>query len=130
MAGQKPLLTDQEVERLMPENNRACTDLSKLLPSELNKIVRLATTPRFPAGCGKTAFDAVLTKIKELTDGKEEDLVVFSTRVGKWGRMRIQESLLKGLNTLQKVWMIFMGSTKLMQRSLIKFCVQQRKTGF
>ena len=75
LAGQQPLLTDQEVERLEEENGRAHVDFSKLLPSELKRIVRLATTPRFPNGCGKTAFDAVLTNIKELTDGEEEDLV-------------------------------------------------------
>ena len=37
--------------------------------------MRLATTPRFLTGCGKTAVNAVLTKIKELTDGEEKDLV-------------------------------------------------------
>ena len=68
-------MTDQEVERLEAENSRAYADFSKLLPSELKRIVRLATTPRFPNGCGKTTLDAVLTKIKELTDGEEEDLV-------------------------------------------------------
>ena len=50
------------------------------------KIVRLATTPRFPTGCGKTAFNAVLTKIKELTDGEKEDLVAEfnkSVKIGK-----------------------------------------------
>ena len=60
--------------------------LSKLLPSELKKVVRLAVTPRFPTGCGKTAFEAVLTKIKELTDGEEEDLVADfneSVKIGK-----------------------------------------------
>ena len=75
LAGQHPLLTHQEEERLRAENNRAHSDFSKSLPSELKRIVRLATTPRFPTGYGKTAFDAVLTKIKELTDGEEEDLV-------------------------------------------------------
>ena len=75
MAGQQPLLTDHEVVRLEAENGRAHADFSKLLSSELKRIVRLATTPGFPNGCGKTAFDAVLTKIKELTDGEEEDPV-------------------------------------------------------
>ena len=86
LSGQQPLLTDQEVERLRVKNNRACVDLSKLFPSELKKIVRLATTPRFPTRCGKTAFNAVLTKIKELTDGEEEDLVAEfneSVKIGK-----------------------------------------------
>ena len=72
--GQQPLLTHQEVERLRAKNNRACADFSKLSPSELKRIVRLATTQRFPTGCGKTAFDAVLTEIKEITDGEKEDL--------------------------------------------------------
>ena len=72
-AGQEAFLTLQEEERLRAENNRACVDLSKLLPSELKKVVRLAVTPRFPTGCGKTVFEAVLTKIKELTDGAKED---------------------------------------------------------
>ena len=38
LSGQQLLLTDQKVERLRTENNRACVDLSKLLSSELKKI--------------------------------------------------------------------------------------------
>ena len=56
-------------------NNRACADFAKLSPSALKRVARLAVTPRFPTGCGQTAFNAVLTKIKEMTDGEEEDLV-------------------------------------------------------
>ena len=41
----------------------------------MKRVARLAVTPRFPTGCGQTAFDAVLNKIKEITDGEEEDLV-------------------------------------------------------
>ena len=75
LAGNAALLTDQDMEKLEAENNRACADFAKLLPSGLKRVARLAVTPRFPRGCGQTAFYVVLTKIKETTDGEEEDLV-------------------------------------------------------
>ena len=51
-AGNPALLTDQDTEQLRAENNRACADFAKLLPSTLKRVARLAVTPRFPTGCG------------------------------------------------------------------------------
>ena len=109
LRGEQPLLTDQEVES-RAENDRAHADFSELLPSELKRISRLATAPRFPTGCGKTAFDVVLTKIKEITDGEEEDLVAKFNKHTILGRMRTQEELEMDLNTWQKVQRDNMGS--------------------
>ena len=75
MADNPALLSDQDTEQLRAENNRAHADFAKLPPSALKRVARLAVTPRFPTGCGQTAFDVALNKIKEMTDGEEEDLV-------------------------------------------------------
>ena len=69
--GDPPLFTQQEVDDKRAENERAHTGFSAALPSHMSQIERLVTTPRFPEGSGKTAFNEVLAKIKEITDGNE-----------------------------------------------------------
>ena len=68
-------LTPDEIEERECENKRAYDDLLGVMSGKLITEVRKAVSDIFPNGCAAKAFSKVLTKIKEITDGQEEDLL-------------------------------------------------------
>ena len=88
----------------------------------------MTTTPRFPTGCGKTAFDALLTEIKEITNGEEEDLKAeFNecTKIRKHENpKRVEERLEHTAESLDR----HHGGHKTDSEIMISFCSQMNRT--
>ena len=72
---QPGFLDRDEYEERLSENRRAYDDLLGAMSGRLITEVRKAKTTVFPEGCAATGFARALKKIKEITDGEEEDLL-------------------------------------------------------
>ena len=68
-------LSDDDIQEREDENRRAYDDLLGVMTGSLVGVVRKAKSDMFPGGCAYTGFSDALRKIKEITDGEEEDLL-------------------------------------------------------
>ena len=73
--GDEGYLSDDEILARESENKRAYDDLLGVMTGKLVGVVRKAKSDMFPEGCAYTGFTEALKKIKEITDGEEEDLL-------------------------------------------------------
>ena len=73
--GDDGYLSDDEILARESENKRAYDDLLGVMTGKLVGVVRKAKSDMFPEGCAYTGFTEALKKIKEITDGEEEDLL-------------------------------------------------------